>query len=129
RKLPGTNISYLPGYTPSSWLSSSPAITFDSQTGDITLNATSTETSIMAVLVKEYRNGVLIGSVVRDAQVWAMPCNNILPTATGINGTTNFSIDACAGLPINFFINSFDADAGQVVTMTCNNDIPSASFT
>lgn len=125
----GTNITYLPGYTAGSFLSSSTGITLNSTNGDITINATSSEISIMAILVKEYRNGILVGSVIRDVQVWTMVCTNRLPSATGINSTSNFNISVCAGAPLNIFINSMDENAGQIVTMTWNNGIPGASFT
>ncbi|MBL0138199.1 MAG: hypothetical protein IPP86_06660 [Bacteroidetes bacterium] len=56
----------------------------------------------MAIIVREYRNGVLVGSVIRDMQIWTQACSNLLPTATGINGTNNFSIVACPGQPLSF---------------------------
>lgn len=129
QQLAGTNVSYLAGYSAGSFLSSSPGITVNGANGDITINATTPEISIFAVLVKEYRNGVLVGSVIRDVQVWTTVCTNSLPSATGINATTNFNISACAGTPVNFFINSSDANPGQTVTMTWNNGIPGATFT
>ncbi len=129
QELPGTNVSFLPGYTATSFVSSSPGIALNTTNGDITINATAPEISITAILVKEYRNGVLVGSVIRDVQVWTIPCTNQLPSATGINGTTNFTISACAGVPINFYINSADANPAQTVTMSWNNGITGATFT
>ena len=92
------------------------------------MSPNSVEVGVMAVLVNEYRNGLLIGSVIRDMEVWTRQCNNSLPTASGINGTNNFSITACPGLPVNFFINSADQNSNQVVSMSWNYGIPGASF-
>jgi PKD repeat protein len=83
----------------------------------------------MAVLVKEYRNGVLIGSVERDIQITVRSCANNIPGLSGINGTTNFSMTACANTPFCFIINSNDPDAGQNLTVTWDWGIPGATFT
>ena len=61
------------------------------------MTPTNLEITVMAVLVKEYRNGVLIGEVERDIQFTVIDCNNIVPTVTGINGTNSFSQTVCAG--------------------------------
>jgi gliding motility-associated-like protein len=129
REQAGTNINYSPPYSGTNWVSSSPAITINSSNGDVSLTATSTEISAMAVLVREYRNGILVGSIVRDVVVWTMPCSNTLPAATGINGTTSFSMTVCAGTPVNFNVYSSDTDPNQNVSMTWSNSIPGATFT
>src|SRR5207244_2870831 len=102
----GVNVTYTAGHSATQPILSSPPMTLSSQFGDIVIDPTTQEVGVMAVLVREYRNGILIGSVVRDMQVWVRPCTNIYPTATGINGSSNFSMVACAGSPINFTINS-----------------------
>ena len=50
-------------------ISSNPPVTIDSTTGIITLTPNLIQVGVIAILVKEYRNGVLIGSVRRDMQV------------------------------------------------------------
>jgi gliding motility-associated-like protein len=55
-------------------------------------------------------------------------CNNQLPYTAGINNTNVYSATICAGSPFSFNVNAFDADAGQIVTMTWNNGIPAATF-
>ncbi|MFN8166264.1 MAG: SprB repeat-containing protein [Bacteroidia bacterium] len=128
RSAAGTNVVFKPGYSASSPLSSSPAITLDNS-GDITISPTALEVGVMAILVKEYRNGVLVGSVVRDMEVWTQSCTNIFPTATGANGTTSYDLVACPGKPFSFYVNSTDPNSGQVVSMTYNGNIPGATFT
>jgi gliding motility-associated-like protein len=128
RSASGTNVNFQPGFSATNPISSSPAVSLDPMSGDIHMYPTAVEVGVMAVLVREYRNGVLIGSVVRDMEIWTQPCSNVLPTATGINGTNSFSMTACPGVPLNFNIFSNDANAGQIVSMSWNNGIPGASF-
>lgn len=126
---PGTFVSYISPYSASQPVLSNPAVSFNPQTGDICMTPTQIIVTVMAVRVEEWRNGVLIGSVIRDIQVHTINCTNNLPYITGINNTNQYSYTACAGSPISFNIYSFDNDAGQNVTMTWNNAIPGASFT
>jgi gliding motility-associated-like protein len=86
------------------------------------------EVGVMAILVREYKNGVLVGSVVRDMQIYTQPCSNILPRASGVNGSNNYSIVACPGKPFSFTINSIDPDNSQIVSMDWNFGIAGANF-
>ena len=82
------------------------------------------EVTVMAVLVEEYRNGVLIGSVERDIQVTVIACTNQVPALSGMNGTGDFSAVVCAGDQICFNITSTDADAAQNTYVSWDNSIP-----
>ncbi|MEO8087789.1 MAG: hypothetical protein ABI763_13265, partial [Bacteroidota bacterium] len=122
-------VPYIAPFSGTNPITSLPAVAINSATGDITMNPQNLEVGITAVRIKEYRNGVLIGSVIRDIEFYVQNCNpNVLPTATGINGTNNFSLTVCANSLVSFFVNSNDANAGQVVTMTTNNGISGATF-
>jgi len=123
-----TNVSYIGPYSATTPLNSSPAIQFNTATGDICFTPQQLQVTVMAVLVQEYRNGVLIGSVVRDIQVTVLNCNNSLPTLTGINGTNDFDITVCANDPLCFNVFSNDPDAGQQLSVFYNNAIPAATF-
>ncbi len=125
------SVTFNPGFSSSSPLTSSPAVTLNSSNGDITMNPTvNGEIGVCAIIVREYRNGVLIGSAIRDMQFLTRICNpNFLPTATGINGTSNFSVTVCPGSNINFTINSADPNALDTVDMSWNNSIATATFT
>ena len=125
---PVNNLVFNPGYSITNPISSSPPISI-SKTGDIKLNPTAPEVGVMAIRIEEYRNGIFIGSVVQDIEMWTSNCSNNLPALTGINGTTNFQTVVCPGTPLNFTINSRDADVGQILSMTWNNGIPGATFT
>ena len=124
-----TDVNYLTPYNAITPLTSIPALQFNNTNGDIVFTPTVMQVTVMAVLVEEYRNGVLIGSVVRDIQVTIMNCNNSLPTLTGINGTADFDTTVCANTPLCFDIYSNDIDAGQTLNITWNNGIDSGSFT
>jgi gliding motility-associated-like protein len=123
-----TTVNYIPPFTPTNPLTSVPAISFNSQTGDICMTPQNLEVTVMAVLVQEYRNGVLIGSVERDIQITVLNCNNNLPSLTGINGSNDFNTTVCAGDQLCFYINSTDVDASQNVTMNWDTSITGATF-
>jgi gliding motility-associated-like protein len=126
---PNTTVTYNPPYSASQPLASSPAVSFNALTGDICMTPTQIQVTVLAVLVEEWRNGVLVGSVVRDIQLRTVNCTNNNPYVDGINGTGQFALTACAGSNISFNINTFDTDAAQNVTLTWNNGIQGASFT
>lgn len=128
RSAAGTNVTFAPGYSATNPISSSPPLSLSS-TGDIVLNPTAGEVGVMAILVREYRGGILIGSVIRDMQVYTQPCTNRLPTASGVNGTNSYSIVACPGKPLSFNILSNDLDNGQIVSMDWDGGIANGSFT
>ena len=126
---PGLPVQYNGTFSPIRPLSSNPPMTFNSRTGDICMTPTSLEVTVMAVLVQEYRNGVLIGSVERDIQVTVIDCNNQLPAVSGINGTNSFAASVCAGSQLCFTIQSSDVNASQNTTISWDQSIPDATFT
>jgi gliding motility-associated-like protein len=125
---PATAVTYNAPYSASQPLLSSPSVTFDSETGDMCMWPSQFEVTVFAILVEEWRNGVLIGSVMRDIQLRTVNCTNSNPYVNGINNTNQFAISGCVGSAINFNIPSFDADASQNVSIHWNNAINGASF-
>lgn len=125
----GLPVSYLPPFSSMNPLSSTPAISFNSATGDICMTPTQLEVTVMAVLVSEYRNGVLIGQVERDIQVTVITCSNIIPSVSGINGTNNFSLTVCAGVQTCFDIFSADQNGNQNTYVSWDYSIPGGIFT
>lgn len=124
-----SNVTFISPATATTPISSSTPFTLSPTTGQISFTPNQVQIGIMAIRVKEYRNGTLIGTVIRDMQIYTTPCSNNLPTATGINGTSNYSVNACANQQICFSINTADADASQTVTVTTNNGIAGATYT
>lgn len=128
----GGPIPYNAGYTylqPVVTAGGANAVQIDPQTGTITCTPSVQQFSVVTVRVKEYRNGVQIGSYIRDLQFAILPCSNNLPTVSGINGTNDFVYDVCVGESFCFTINSNDLDPTQQLTLNWNNAIPGASFT
>ncbi len=122
------NISYLPGYNATQPLTSSPGITFNDFSGDLFIHPVATEVGILSYLIIDYRNGELMGSVMRNTSIYTIPCNDQNPELSGINGTTVNTIYVLPGSYVCFDIYSFDPDTGQTLVMNWNNAIPSATF-
>jgi gliding motility-associated-like protein len=125
----GITVTYNNPYSSSQPLLSAPAVSFDNISGDMCMSPTSLEVTVFAVLVEEWRNGVLIGSVMRDIQLRTINCTNNNPYVNGINNTNTYSMGACAGNPVSFTVSSFDIDSSQNVTINWNNGIAGATFT
>ncbi|MEO8085637.1 MAG: SprB repeat-containing protein, partial [Bacteroidota bacterium] len=124
------SIPYIAPYSGINPLTSTPVVSINSLNGDITMNAQQLEIGVIAIRIKEYRNGILIGSIIRDMQFIVNNCYpNVLPTATGINGTNVFTATVCPGNTLSFFINSNDTNVANTVTMTWNSGITGATFT
>lgn len=127
----GSILAYSPGYTflqPVVTAGGGDAVQIDPQTGTISFVPSIQQFSVVTVRVDEYRDGVLIGSYLRDVQFAIIACNNSNPTATGINGSNQFTLNICAGENVCFDVLSTDPDLAQAVTMTWNAAIPGATF-
>ncbi len=106
------------------------AAVINPSTGQITFTPNVPQVAVVAVLVQEYRNGVLIGSMMRDIQFNIVNCTNTIPSLGGINGSPGvFNISTCANTPLCFTIAATDVDAGQSVMMAAGNTIPGSTFT
>jgi hypothetical protein len=85
----GGNITYVGGLSPVNPMNVSGGFQFNGQTGQMTFTPSGLQVAVVAVLVQEYRNGVLIGSVMRDIQVVVLNCSNNLPQSSApvnVNG-------------------------------------------
>lgn len=123
----GGAVSYTAPATFSDPFFASVPASLNTATGDFTVSPNQLQLSVVCIKVSEFRGGVMIGSVTRDIQVYVINETNALPSLTGINGTSNSTISGCPGSPITFTINSYDADAGQQLTIIENN--PAAGAT
>ncbi|MDC0204595.1 hypothetical protein OAJ65_02240, partial [Flavobacteriales bacterium] len=82
----GGTVTYLGSYSASNPVTGT--TTFDPLTGDLCILATAIDVTVLAMKVSEYRNGVFIGSVIRDIQVIIMNnCSTTPPILTGLNGS------------------------------------------
>ncbi len=103
------------------------SFSFDTQTGQMSFTPNGLQQAVVTVLVEEYRNGVLIGSTMRDIQIIVINCVNAAPVATGIDGSNNFSVTICAGFNLCFDIYTSDANADNV-SLSWNQGIPAGTF-
>ncbi len=124
----GHSVLYQSGFSGSNPLVSSNGIFIDSLTGAISFTPSIAQVAILCVLVEEFRNGVKIGSVVRDIQFNVTHCSNTVPTLTGIDSTNNFHRNITAGDHLCFDLYSNDADSNQITSLEWNATIDSAYF-
>lgn len=103
----GYNGENIPGY---SLPAASTSISIDPYTGDLVWDAPIIVGEYnIAILIKEYRNGVMIGSMVRDMQIAIVACDNIPPVITAIEDTC-----ILAGTNLTFTVSASDMNSSQV---------------
>jgi hypothetical protein len=81
------------------------------------------------VRVTEYRNNQIVGYVQRELQYFGINRNkkNAVPTLSGVNGTTKYSIAFCVGSENCFTISSSDSNTTDSVFLISNNKLPGLS--
>lgn len=71
----------------------------------------------IAILVTEWRNGVKMGSVLRDIQITVVVCNNDPPVIAPVKDTC-----VVAGSTISFPVSATDPNTGDIITLTATGD-------
>ncbi|MFN0204583.1 MAG: hypothetical protein ACKVTZ_23910, partial [Bacteroidia bacterium] len=111
---------------------------FSTTTGQMSFVPAQIQQGVTAIRVDEYRNGVLIGSVVRDIQLMVINCQgNVAPVIsapsipTGANVIGPNSYRVCVGSTLQFSITASDANTGTIIgmTSTASANLPGAVFT
>jgi hypothetical protein len=139
----GNPITYGAGFSPTYPISTAPPnnFIFDPETGQMTFTPSVAQVSVVAVVVSEYRNGVLIGTTRRDMQIVVLgTCNNDVPSfGTGANGlVAPFNVtggtfngrnafQVCQGTTLTFLIGASDpniADSLDVLATNITQSIP-----
>jgi len=133
-----TLIPYQPGFSATVPMATRPVnnVNFNTQSGQFTFTPDGLQQGIVALRVKEYRKGVLIGTTMRDLQMVVINCFNQAPTITPpfnilggqYNGNT-FSV--CAGNTLEFDLVATDPDQFNVLSFTSSLAIaiPGATIT
>lgn len=121
-------VDYASGFSATNPLTAT-GLMINANTGAISFTPTMAQVAVFCVAVQEFRNGTLIGQVVRDIQFTAVPCSNNVPTVSGVNNTTDFSASVQAGTQLCFDVFSNDLDNNQATTLSWNNGIAGATFT
>ncbi len=130
------NVVYNPGYSASNFIQSSTPITLNPSTGVISnvdpTAVTNGVATVTALLIKQYKNGVVVGTVERDVEAIIFNNNNSLPILSGINNIPKDSvITICAGQPLCFSLQGHDPDKGQKVLVSVVDDsqLPGVTIT
>jgi len=83
--------------------------------------------STVAFLVKEFRNGILVGSIIRDVQFIVLPCINVPPelaldTSNIVNGDYKQGVvNVCAGESLSFCFKITSASDSAVLSISDNS--------
>ncbi|XZF16209.1 gliding motility-associated C-terminal domain-containing protein [Chitinophagaceae bacterium MMS25-I14] len=139
----GTNIAYTGGAstiynTTTNPIACNNTFVINPVTGQMNFTPSLSGKFTMSLLVKEYRNHVLIGSSVRDVQVIVLPnCSSVQPaisldTAAITGGQwVNGRLENCANTPINFCIHVTSPLPNAVLVVSDNHAgvTPAATMT
>ncbi|MEK7264170.1 MAG: PKD domain-containing protein, partial [Bacteroidota bacterium] len=127
--LEDSSVAYLPPFSATNPISSTPPAVLDASSGDFTFTPTqANQVGILAVRVEEFRNGIKIGEVVRDLQITVIDCNNNIPFFTE---PTYSSITVYAGNQYCVDFTAIDSDndtAKNLLSMSINTSIDSSTF-
>ena len=141
----GVPVTYNFGYSPASPMGPTWNVSINPQTGDITFTPNPTGSEVVGVIcieVTEWRNGVVIGQVVRDMQVTVI--NNCASTnpvtggvqdlALGVDQVPAFPLSfnevrVCAGVEFCYEIPVISQDSTLEYTMWWDQSISGATFT
>lgn len=146
---PGTPIPYNAGYSLLQPVITTAGLTLDQTTGEMCFTPSQAQVVVISVIIEEFRNGILIGTQIREMQVVIDgACTNSNPT-TGVaascggaatltitqQGPTVIQTDAnsvvmCPNDNVCFEVNFSDPD-GDNITLSSNiaAAIPTATFT
>jgi gliding motility-associated-like protein len=131
-----SQVGYNGTFSATSPLGPSWAVAINSATGDITITPQpgNIQVGVMCVYVGEYRNGILINTIVRDIQMTVLNCPlNNLPTVSNPSsvsgGSANgLTVTTCVNSNLCFSLPTVDPNAGQIVTTWWSQNIPGATF-
>lgn len=124
-------VTWASGYSDSMQMDSSPPLTIDAVTGELTLHPTLQGSFTVAVCVSEYRNGVLIGEARRDFMFNVVICDAQVLSIIADQDASSL----CDGLDLHFENNSiggtswlWDFGVPGIATDTSSQEEPSFTF-
>ncbi len=124
---PFDNVRYVSGYNAQNPIDGNPKINIDPATGLLTFTPSQQGQYVVGILVKEYRNGILVGITRRDYQFNVLNCQFKVVSAYKAN-------DSVCGYKMNFDNNSSGAktffwDFGDTTTNTDTSSLQSPKYT
>lgn len=125
---PYNYVTWTPGYSSNYPMDGNPAFQIDPVTGRLTGTPNKLGKYVVAVCVKEYRNGVLLSENKRDFQFTVTTCQ--IKSVAAAASQTSF----CEGLTVNFTNQSSNAwyyawDFGDPLNNNDTSSLPSPSYT
>ena len=125
-------VEYRPGFSGVTPLTTVSPIVINPYTGAISFTPSIQQVGVMCIVVREFRNGILIGETIRDIQFNVVACNNIPPVASGINyqpGTSPaaFTTSVCENSQVCFNLSFSDANI-DLLNVTWNQEIVNGTF-
>lgn len=136
-----TNITYTsasPAYnTTTNPLQTNNTFVLDTTTGQMTFTPSQLGAATLTTVIKEYRNGVLIGTVMRDIQVYVINCSVPGPIVNTVSSTisgatlVNGKIQACAKVSMSFCFDMKSTDTAAKLKASDNHNAsaPNSSVT
>lgn len=122
-----TNLNFNAGFSLTEPFATGNTFVFDPVTGQMSFTPTAISANTVTVRVNEWRNGIKIGSVMRDVQIRVLACNSVQPNlavvTSSITGATyvNGRIEGCANNPLAFCYNASSTASGAVLVVTDNH--------
>lgn len=102
-------------------------------TGQMGFTPTLAGKANVVLRTREYRNGVLIGSIMREMQIMTLNFSGLVPTYTAIRGCGapgTGTIHGCMGTPLSFCIDFLSSDTTSRLFLTTSlaTSIPGATM-
>ena len=122
------SVEYQPGYSKEQFIQSSPPVTVDVNSGEMSYTPIQHDIGLVAYSVREFRNGIFIGEAMRECVVYCINSSDSFPLLSGIDQTASYSDTFCVGRNSCFSIFSSDADPSDSVSISWDNGIPDGTF-
>ncbi|MEZ4684610.1 MAG: hypothetical protein R3B47_00630 [Bacteroidia bacterium] len=139
RSAVNNNNPYSPPYNVRNPLPSTPTMSVNPVTGEVVIRPTGSSgyVAVFAMRIDEYRNGVKVGSVVREYQIYYIACPAPINNPPSFGSITNMTggilnngkIDVCPGDTLKFDISGTDIDANDSLLITDSLNLPGAILT
>lgn len=107
----------VPGYEyPDDYTACEDAFTIDPENGEVVWDVPCIQGIFnCAILITEWRDGVRLGTVLRDMEIFVENNNNHAPVIAAINDTCVY-----AGEELNILVTATDPDVSQTITLTAD---------